>query len=237
MILALCMFSMKQWREVRVGIIDGFVNANTINPLNILLQKEFIESRSGTFDCELPSHADQVAGLILESAPAAKLVMCSIFGRQSFASVSTVVEALRWLADLNLDLINLSFGTNLYSKELEDVCVWLSSYGTLLICSSPARGKVVYPAAFDCCIAVSGDARCSPGQISFLGTELADFGTHPFVEMNNPKAGGGASFATARLSGLVSELIAVGCPREAIIKELKDRCSFYGPEQKRAASQ
>lgn len=227
---------MKQWREVRVGIIDGLVASSTINPNNILLQKEFIEPRKGTFDCELPSHADQVARLILESAPAAKLVLCSIFGRQSFASVSTVIEALRWLADLNLDLINLSFGTNVYSKELEDVCLWLSSYGTILICSSPARGKIVYPAAFDCCIAVSGDARCSPGQFSFLGTELADFGTHPFVEVDNPKAGGGASFATARLSGLASELIAVGCPREAIVEELKSRCSFYGPENRSAAT-
>jgi hypothetical protein len=227
---------MKQRPEVRVGIIDGLVSPNMINPDNIILQKEFIKLRTGTYDCELPSHADLVASLILESAPAAKLVFCSIFRRESFASVSTVVEALRWLAEFDLDVINLSFGTNVYSKELEDSCLSLSSYGSVLICSSPARGKIVYPAAFDCCIAVSGDARCSPGQISFLGTELADFGTHPFVQIGSPKAGGGASFATARFSGLASELIAVGCSRESIREELKSRCAFYGPEHKSVAT-
>lgn len=48
--------------------------------------------------------------------------------------------------------------------------------GVLLCASSPARGGPVYPANYPGVIRVTGDARCAPGQWSWLGSRQADFG-------------------------------------------------------------
>lgn len=225
---------MGQWREVRVGLVDSGVGTDLLASPGILIEKDFCDGGSGPCQetMQLPGHGDSVARLVLDAVPRAKLVVANIFGGQARATVQVVTAALTWLADLNLDLVNLSFGTATYSPGLEAACRRVSSFGTLLVCSTPARGGQVFPAAFDCCVAVTGDARCMPGEVSWLGTENADFGTHCFVEPHDPAAGGGASFAAARLTGIAASLIAKGVPRESVVHMLMANCSFVGPENR-----
>lgn len=227
-------FSMGQWREVRVGLVDSGVGTDLMASPNVLIEKDFCNVQDAPCRAadQFPGHGDTVARLILEAVPRARLVVANIFGGQSTASVQVVTAALSWLADLNLDLVNLSFGTPKHSEGLEAACRRISSFGTLLICSSPARGGLVFPAAFDCCIAVTGDARCMPDDVSWLGTDCADFGTHSFITPGDPESGGGASFAAARLTGIAASLIANGVPRESVVETLKANCRFAGPERR-----
>lgn len=227
-------FDMGQWREVRVGLVDSGVGTDLLTLPNILIEKDFCDGRNRACkeSTQSPGHGDTVARLVLDAVPRARLVVANIFDGQVSATVQVVTAALTWMADLNLDLVNLSFGTVTYSEGLEAACRRMSSFGTLLVCSAPARGGRVFPAAFDCCIAVTGDARCMPGEVSWLGTESADFGTHSFVAPGDPGAGGGASFAAARLTGMAASLIANGVPREAVVDTLKANCRFVGPERR-----
>lgn len=227
-------FDLGQWREVRVGLVDSGVGSDLLASSNILIERAFFHGGRGAWKdpTRLPGHGQMVAGVVLEAVPRAKLVVANIFGGQATATVQVVTAALTWLADLNLDLVNLSFGTVIYSEGLEVACRRMASFGTLLICSTPAQGGRVFPAAFDCCIAATGDARCMPGEVSWLGTESADFGTHSFITPGDPAAGGGASFAAARLTGIAASLIAKGVPREAVIDTLKTNCRFVGPERR-----
>lgn len=227
-------FDLGQWREVRVGLVDSGVGSELLTSSNLLIERAFCDGGSGACKdaAQLSGHGDTVARVVLEAVPRAKLVVANIFGGQATATVQVVTSALTWLADLNLDLVNLSFGTVTYSEGLEAACRRMSSFGTLLICSTPARGGRVFPAALDCCIAVTGDARCMAGDVSWLGTESADFGTHSFVAAGDPLGGGGASFAAARLTGIAASLIANGVPREAVIDTLKTNCRFVGPERR-----
>lgn len=219
---------------VKVGLVDSGVGATLRGSTSVLATRDFSTSNAAERDDfrDCTGHGDAVAGLVLEALPGAKLVIAKVFRESHTAGIDAVCSALLWLAEQELDLVNLSFGTHIYSQELEAACKAVALSGALLICSSPARGNSVFPAAFDCCISVTGDARCAPGEISWLRTLACDFGTHPFLVANRAAKGGGASYAAARFTGLAANLIAQGTPRDRVVTMLSSKCCFFGPERR-----
>ncbi len=153
-----------------------------------------------------------MARLVLEGLPTARLLSAQVFHEALDASVADVAQAIAWLAAQRVDVINMSFGLRARSPALEAACRQAHEACVLLVASAPARGGAVYPAAFESCIAVSDDARCRAGEVSWLGLQGAGFGTHPFLERDSAARGGGASYAAARFSGLVGALLARGVP-------------------------
>ena len=101
--------------------------------------------------------------------------------------------------------------------------------GVLLCASSPAQGGPVYPASYPGVFRLTGDARCAPGQWSWLGTRQADFGGYV-------GAGGraGASLGCAALSGRIAALLRdePGRDRQQVHDWLRDHAAFIGPERR-----
>lgn len=219
--------------SVRIGLIDSGVTSRTRNLLKIISERDFTISENRHHHSQGSiSHGNTVAALIKMAEPNSNFSIAKIFDDRVTASLGAVCPALEWIADQRLDLVNISFGTRQYSEQLEAACKKVHNSGALIICSSPARGGAVYPAAFEFCTAVTGDARCLPGQTSWLNTSTSDFGTHPFVNPNCASCGGGSSFAAARFTGLAAKLIAERTPRDSILSRIKADCLYVGAEKR-----
>ncbi|MGU0824805.1 hypothetical protein AXX04_04160 [Pseudomonas aeruginosa] len=179
-------------------------------------------------------HGSVLARLILEQCPQADLLVAQIFRHSRQAAVAHVVEAIDWLVDGGAQLINMSFGLQQASPVLQQACQRARQAGVLLLASVPARGQPTYPAAFAECLAVSGDARCTVDEISWLNLAHVDFGGNPMIQPGAPEQGGGSSFACARVAGMAAALLAEGHPAETVDGLLRQKACHVGPERRLA---
>lgn len=221
--------------SVRVGIIDSGLTQDEFARLPIRAAQRFVAADDGSVTC-MPAvddelgHGTQIAKIILDNNPDIELLIAQVFADRRQCEPAQVVAALDWLADAGASVINMSFGIARPEVVLRLACERASHGGTILIGSAPARGATAFPAAYPCCIAVSGDARCNSEQISWLGSATADFGAHPFALSGS----GGASYAAARVSSRIARLLAMGVVAEEIRSSLQARCSYHGPESRRS---
>ncbi len=214
-------------KPVRVGMIDSGVDGRFAS--SIVSARSF---SGGCGDCL--EHGSQIAACLLQHCPSAQLLVARVFDRCSEARVDAVVDALAWLVDEGVQLVNMSFGIDRISRGLERACRIAAEAGVVLVAAAPARGGAVFPAAYQECIAVSGDARCAPGEVSWLASKFVDFGTHPFFDPRDPSRGGGASIATARLSGMLAARLVTGVEASDLRAELERLAHYVGSERRHA---
>lgn len=214
-------------KPVRVGLIDSGVGR--VFDAAVLATRSF-----GGACTERCDHGEQIATCLLQHCPSAHLLVAGVLDQRGEAHVDAVVDGLAWLVDQGAQLVNMSFGMPQPSRRLAQACHAAAAAGVVLVAAAPARGGAAFPAAFDDCIGVSGDARCAPGEVSWLATGVADFGTHPFLEPGDPRRGGGASMATARLSGLLAAWLEAGMGASALRAELARQARYVGAERRHA---
>ena len=212
---------------VRVGLLDGALDRSFGHAVDAV-------SGSAPLDADARGHGSQIARCVLAHAPQARLAVAQVFDRSRETTVDAVLDGLYWLIGQGVHLINMSFGMPTASPRLAQACRDAADVGIVLVASAPARGAPVYPAAFAHCIAVTGDARCAPGELSWLASAAADFGTHALIEPDHPERGGGASIATARMSGLIAALLAQGVAPGDVRARLQRAAIHVGPERRHA---
>lgn len=213
--------------DVRVGLLDGALDRSIGDAV-------YVVSGGAPLDADARGHGSQIARCVLAHAPQARLAVAQVFDRSRETTVDAVLDGLYWLIAQGVQLINMSFGMPTASPRLAQACRDAADAGIVLVASAPARGAPVYPAAFAQCIAVTGDARCAAGDVSWLATAVADFGTHPLIEPGRPEHGGGASIATARMSGLIAALLAQGVAPGDLRARLQRAAIHVGPERRHA---
>jgi hypothetical protein len=212
---------------VRVGLIDGALDLSQGDAVYAAFGDEPLRA-------EERGHGSQIARCVLAHAPQARLAVAQVFGRSRETTVDAVLDGLYWLIGQGVQLINMSFGMPAASPRLAQACGDAADAGVVLVASAPARGAPTYPAAFAHCIAVTGDARCAPGDVTWLATAAADFGTHPLIEPGHPERGGGASIATARMSGLIAAMLQAGVAPGELSTRLQQAAIHVGPERRHA---
>ena len=100
--------------------------------------------------------------------------------------------------------------------------------------AAPAQGAAVYPSAYAGVLRVTGDARCAPGEFTWLDSPQAKIGACAGGLDHVPgNPGGGASCAVAHVSGQLARLRAAGVPANALLDELRDGCTYFGVERRR----
>jgi len=220
-------------RRVRVGIIDSGLAADEPGRLRVVAARRFVEGGDGSIETapvegDAIGHGSEIARILLEDNPGVDLLIAQVFAAQRKCSTAQVAAALDWLIGCGAAVVNLSFGIRQPDAQLRLACERASAAGALLVAATPARGAPTFPAAYPFCIAVSGDARCSAAQISWLGSAAVDFGAYPLALTGNPQ-NGGASYAAARIAARTACLLGAAVAAAEIRASLQEQCSFHGP--------
>lgn len=225
-------------RDLRIGIVDSGVAAGA--GLSLEAGRRFrpdpdgrVETADGLED--RLGHGTEVARLIQAAAPTARLYHAQVFGPRFTTSPALVAAGLDWLRSQGVDLINMSFGLRAEREVLRAACAVAAAQGVLMIAAAPAQGAACFPAAYPEVLAVTGDARCAPGEVSDLQGVQADFGTW----CASPEQGGGviagASVAAAHFTGLAAGFLLQhpGVGPATVRAHFRNIALHVGPERHR----
>ncbi|NMG74950.1 subtilisin-like serine protease QhpE [Aromatoleum diolicum] len=194
--------------SVTVGVVDG--GFERVPRASLHAAAQFVAGDDGAVRREVPCgralpHGECVAALVLGAAPSVRLIDARIATTTRPPTPRLVAEAIDWCVAEGARIVNLSLGLAEDRSVLREACARTVGQGVVLVAAAPARGAPVYPASYPGVFAVSGDARCRPGQWSVLDAPAgAAWGTCPDAPGG---ARGGASLATARFTGIVAKFV------------------------------
>lgn len=172
------------------------------------------------------AHGPALADAILEASGVALLV-ARVFDATLATSAAQLAPALDWAVEEGAHIANLSAGLR-EDRELLRAAVARALWrGVFVVAAAPARGEAVYPAAYEGVIRATGDARCAPGEISWLGTAQADFGAYATAGEVR-----GASAGCAHVAAKLGALLASGVAPARAIEALRAAATFEGPQQR-----
>lgn len=218
---------------LKVGVIDSGVKAlQHPGPLVArgfrLNQRRVIEGEACP---DKLGHGSAVCQVISSQVPDCALFVAQVFSDQLICTPLQIAAALDWLRQEQVTIVNMSLGLAEDRPVLKAACQRAMSAGMLLVASAPARGRAVFPGAYPAVLRATGDARCQPGEISFLNSQQADFGAH--VRCLEEKIAG-ASIGCARVTAALAH-IANQSPKEKPtdwLARLVNSACYVGPERR-----
>lgn len=172
------------------------------------------------------AHGPALADVLLADARAL-LVVARVFGDALVASAAQLAAALDWAAEQGARVANVSAGLREDRAVLAEAVARACARGVLVVAAAPARGAPVFPAAYPGVVRATGDARCAPGEWSWLGSAQADFGAH--VRAGDVR---GASAGCARVAARLATLLADGAAPDAALAALRASARYVGPERR-----
>ncbi len=113
------------------------------------------------------AHGTHVAGTIAQAtdngigvagvAHQAKIMPLKVLSGDGRGSVAAIANAIRWAADHDADVINMSLGGPLPSKVMAKAIEYAHKKGVTVVCAAgnEQRSKVSYPAAYEFSVAVA----------------------------------------------------------------------------------
>lgn len=157
------------------------------------------ENGHGTSIIGVISAAENEIGL-LGAAPEAAVYSLKVMDKSGLGNISNIINAIEWCIQNDIDIINMSFGTNTYSKALEETINSAYESGILLIAAAGNNGQstkdnVQFPAAYNHVVAVSAiDKENKVEEFSSRG-EAIDL-CAPGVEVYTTSLGKGYGFVS-----------------------------------------
>lgn len=211
-----------QGEGVVVAVIDTGCDLNHKDlKLNLLDGKNFIEPNEPPMDRN--GHGSHVAGTIaaikngagvVGVAPKTKIIPVKALDDNGSGNINSIVSAIKWSADQNVDFITMSLGSPSKSKLLENAINYANEKGCVMFCAAGNSGKdvdIMYPAKYDYTIAIGAIDRnlqrtnftCSGETLDFLapGHEILScvpgdqYAIMSGTSMSNPFAVGCACLA------------------------------------------
>ena len=221
---------------VTIGILDsGLGNLVAADSAAFRLDDEGRVVRKSASDTG-NKHGAQLAQIFASTDADIKLLDAQVFSERGASSPVVVAAGLDWLVDQGAQAINMSFGLTADRFALKQACDRALKAGVVLVAASPARGDPVYPAAYTQVVSVTGDARCSPGELSNLATETVQFGAcvHPPGGRPGTPNASGASIAVAHMTGTIAQYLAKHTNEtlKALLAHLTSLCRYRGAEMR-----
>ncbi|AXI62571.1 peptidase S8 and S53 subtilisin kexin sedolisin [Pseudomonas kribbensis] len=219
--------------ELRIGVVDSGHSA--AQRVQVIAGRRFSLLEDGLAESELRDdplgHGSAVIEAISRRAPAAQMCVAQVFDQRGITSALQISSAIDWLVAKDVRLINLSLGLRQDRSLLRQACAAAVAREVLLCASSPAQGAAVFPASYPQVLRVTGDARCTDEQWSWLDSAQADFaacvrGTYPGQS--------GASLGCAALSGHIAGYL-LEHPQASnaeVIDWLKQHARYRDPERR-----
>ena len=150
--------------KVKIGILDSGVL--TTDEIGMADHLNFIEADDDiivTYQ-DYTGHGTGVAGIIgakldgkgiVGINPNAELYSLRVFGEENKAPVSRIIEGIMWAIDHDIDVLNMSFSTNVDSKALHYAIQQAYAAGIVMVAAAGNEGGTIqYPAAYEEVISV-----------------------------------------------------------------------------------
>lgn len=169
-------------------------------------------------------HGTSIASVIAASdlgdmygiAPNAELYDVKVLDGDNSAPLSKIIEGIYWCIDNDIDIINMSLGTSVYSAALEQAVDAAEEAGIVMVAAAGNNGteatNIDYPAAFDNVIAVGAsdgnnaltDFTSTGDGIDILapGEKVWSYGAFQGLQAID-----GTSIATAHVTGAAALLL------------------------------
>lgn len=219
--------------ELRIGVVDSGHSA--AQRVQVIAGRRFSLLEDGLAESDLRDdplgHGSAVIEAISHRAPGAQICVAQVFDQRGVTSALQIATAIDWLVTQGVRLINLSLGLRQDRSLLREACAAAVARGVMICASSPAQGAAVFPASYPQVLRVTGDARCTDEQWSWLDNAQADFaacvhGTYPGQS--------GASLGCAALSGHIAGLLLAqpGASNAEVVEWLKHNARYRGPERR-----
>jgi peptide maturation system protein (TIGR04066 family) len=221
-------FSKLTGKGVKVAVIDSGLDISHPNLFKSLKGGiSFFKNKNDDI-VELPDTDDKIghgtacASIILHKSPEIHLYVAKVFQDELQVSTPILLKALEWCDKQEINVVNLSLGTNRaeWFRPLSAVCEHLAQKGTIVIAAEGTPGVKCWPAYLSSTIGVTGGPvrgkyayyyhKGKPIEVTARGDfqRMAWIGGK-YVMMD------GTSFACAHISGVV-----------ALIKERFPNTSF-----------
>ena len=169
-------------RKVKTAVLDSGVDY--VTGINLAGYVNFIEGEeelSPIFQ-DLTGHGTAIAGIISGNGetgikginPNAELYSVKVLDGENKAPLSRIIEGIYWCIEQDMNIINMSFGTPVYSKALEQAVKDAYDAGLLMVAAAGNDGEAVeYPAAFPEVMAVAAtNPEADISEFSNTGEEL-----------------------------------------------------------------
>lgn len=203
-------------KDIFVALIDSGCTFKTHEKIAIKVEnnKTFITKQN-----EIKYKHGDVIGKIISSNENIKLYDIQVFDENLRTTPLHIVEALTYLLDKKVDVINMSLGLKTNYKEIGDLCKKLILNGVTIISSFPRSGAdFVFPASYDEVISVTSDGKCEENQISYIDNSKTLFGANPFSIVEGVA---GSSVAVAKFTNIFCKYLQKGLTKKEILEELK----------------
>lgn len=183
---------------MKVAIIDSGVFEGHPHVGSVAGKVHITPSGLGDDPIDRLGHGTAVAAAIREKAPNAELYSVKVFSGRLAASMETIVRALRWCGEQQMDVINLSLGTA--NEEHRDVFVEvLGGLGTVVSAAE------MLPGSLPGVIGVAVDEDCPRDEYRVRdGIYFASPYPRPIEGLPPTRNLRGVSFAVANVTGLVA---------------------------------
>jgi serine protease len=168
-------------KGVTIAVIDtGIAKVPDINDLRVTDGYDFINDEPSATDDQ--GHGTHVAGTIAQNthngygaagiAPAARLMPLKVLAVGGSGGVADIAEAIRWAADRNADVINLSMAGTGYSRLMQKAIDYAYRKGLVVVAAAgnDHRNAVSFPARYRHVIGVAAlDDQGQPTPYSNFG--------------------------------------------------------------------
>lgn len=199
-------------RGVKVAIIDSGVNPAHPHVGGVAGGARISASEADPSHDYLDylGHGTAVAGAIREKAPDALLYAVKVFDRALTTNVETIIKAIDWCVENEMNVINLSLGTATVEHRdlIGQAVVRAAETGTTLVAAREMSGKPSLPGCLPAVIGVAVDwegprARYSVNLMDHDPVFIASAYPRDIPGVPRERNLKGISFAVANMTGFV----------------------------------
>lgn len=184
-----------------IGNIAGGIRIEIDAQCHVIYKDQYI--------CEDITHGTMCAAIILKRDPDVELYSVSILNADLCADIKSLIAAIYWAIDNEMDIINLSLGVlgGEHVTELRQACKSACQHGIIIVSATHKEYLPSYPAAFPETIGVGQDRFHEGYTYSYTPGAHTDFvacGTETFRIRDSTTTADGTSLAAPRIAALVA---------------------------------